>query len=259
MLRALLLSLLLASGAQAGTPCTGKDMDTASFRSALELAQATRDALDASGAQVALVARAGQDLSRYALRYSHLGIAWRDHPKGRWLVRHELNGCGTAHSALYDNGLANFFLDDMFEYQALVLIPSSAVQARLVKMLASGTPELLHSPSYNMLAHPYSTRFQNSNQWVLETYAASMSGIEVREREQAQAWLKLAGFRPITLYIPAMTRLGARMTRANISFEDQPFDRRMAGQIDTVTVESVVRFVRGTDTLARVQTVRAAP
>lgn len=256
----MLLSLLmLGGGAHAGTPCTEKDMDPASFGAAFELAQATRDALDASGAQVALVARAGQDLSRYALRYSHLGIAWRDHPKGRWLVRHELNDCGTARSALYDNGLANFFLDDMFEYQALVLVPSSAVQAKLLNVLAKGTPELLHSPSYNMLAHPFSTRFQNSNQWVLETYAAGMSGIDVREREQAQAWLKLAGFRPITLYIPAMTRLGARMTRANISFEDQPFERRMAGQIDTVTVESVVRFVRETDTLARVQTVRVAP
>jgi hypothetical protein len=44
-----------------------------------------------------------------------------------------------------------------------------------------------------------------------------------------------------------MTRLGARMTRANIAFDDQPFDRRMAGHIDTVTVESVVRFVHQVD------------
>jgi hypothetical protein len=41
------------------------------------------------------------------------------------------------------------------------------------------------------------------------------------------------------------------MFRANIAFDDQPFDRRMAGQIDTVTVESVLRFVHQLDPGAR--------
>lgn len=70
-------------------------------------------------------------------------------------------------------------------------------------------------------------------------------------REQAQAWLKSAGFRPITVEIDALTRLGARMFRANVAFDDHPFDRRMAGQIDTVTVEAVIRFVEGRDPQAR--------
>lgn len=258
MLRALLFSVLvLAIPAQAGTQCSGKALSPESVAAAFQLAQATRDALDASGAQVVLIARAGQDLTRYGLRYSHLGFAWRDHPKGRWVIRHELNDCGKASSALYDDGLANFFLDDMFEYQALLLVPNSEDQERLAATLASSTPERLHSPAYNMLSYPYSTRYQNSNQWVLETYAASQGGIRVRGREQAQAWLKLEGFRPITVEIPAMVRLGARVARANVSFDDQPFDRRMAGKIDTVTVDSVVRFVRERDQLSRELTVRA--
>lgn len=258
MLRTLLIALLvLAIPAQAGTQCSEKALSPATVTAALNLAQATREALDNSGAQVVIIARAGQDLTRYGLRYSHMGFAWRDHPKGRWIIRHELNDCGTATSALYDDGLANFFLDDMFEYQALLLIPNSADQEKLAATLATGLPERLHSPSYNMLAYPFSTRHQNSNQWVLETYAASLSGITVREREQAQAWLKLAGYRPITVDIPAVVRLGARVSRANVTFEDQPFERRMAGKIDTVTVDSVVRFVRERDQLSREQTVRA--
>ncbi|HEU4853032.1 MAG TPA: DUF2145 domain-containing protein [Telluria sp.] len=257
-MRALLLAVLMWScAAQAGTQCSDKKPDQASVISALELAQATYNALEASGAQVVLIARAGQDLSRYGLRYSHMGFAWRDHPKGRWLIRHELNDCGTAHSGLYDDGLANFFLDDMFEYQALLLVPGETDQRRLAAMLASGLPQQLHSPAYNMLAYPFSTRFQNSNQWVLETYAASVADTAVGQRGQAQAWLREAGFRPITVDIPAVTRLGARMTRANVSFEDQPFDRRMAGRIDTVTVDAVVRFVHQRDAGAHEQTVRA--
>lgn len=258
MLRAILLSLLvLATPAQAGTQCSEKPLAPATVVAALNLAQATREALDASGAQVVLIARAGQDLTRYGLRYSHLGFAWRDHPKGRWLIRHELNHCGKATSALYDDGLANFFLDDMFEYQALLLIPGSDDQERLAATLAGSLPERLHAPAYNMLSYPYSTRYQNSNQWVLETYAASLSGMRVLDRERAQAWLKLAGYQPITVDIPAMVRLGARVARANVTFEDQPFERRMAGKIDTVTVDSVVRFVRERDQLSRELTVRA--
>ena len=57
------------------------------------------------------------------------------------------------------------------------------------------------------------------------------------------------------MQIRALTRLGARMFRANVAFDDHPFDRRMAGQIDTVTTDAIVNFVRGHDPQARVFTV----
>ena len=69
----------------------------------LGLAQATLQALDASGAEVVLLARAGQDLSKYGLRWSHLGFAYRQ--DGVWRVLHKLNHCGTDESALYRQGL----------------------------------------------------------------------------------------------------------------------------------------------------------
>ena len=246
----LLLVFCLPLLAHAGRPCEPKKADAGNFIKAMSLAQKTRQALDDSGAQVALIARVGQDLSKYGLRYSHMAYAWRDHPQGRWLVVHELNDCATTTSALYNQGLGNFFLDDMFAYETMILLPDAPTQARLAAMLASNTPLKLHGARYNMLAFPFSTEYQNSNQWLLETYAAAQSELPVNDRDQAQAWLKLAGYRPITIHIPAMTRLGARMFRANVAFDDQPFERRMAGQIDTVTVDSVVRFVKGRDPAA---------
>jgi hypothetical protein len=42
-------------------------------------------------------------------------------------------------------------------------------------------------------------------------------------------------------------RLGARMFRANVAFDDHPFDRRMAGRIDTVTTEAVRQLMRTVD------------
>ena len=218
-----LAASLLCAQAGAGTPCTSTPSDVASFRKAMTLAERTLVALDNSGAQVALIARVGQDLSQYGLRYSHMAYVWRDHPQGRWLVVHELNQCGTAQSTLFDQGLGNFFLDDMFAYETRIVVPGAAAQARIAAMLASSAPRKLHEARYNMLAYPFATRYQNSNQWLLETYAASMSDVPVDERAHAQAWLKLAGYQPITLNIPATTRVGARMLRANVAFDDQPF------------------------------------
>jgi len=253
---AIALALIMSGAAIAGTSCETRPIDAGNFSKAMALAQRTVDALDQSGAEVVLIARAGQNLSKYGLRYSHMAYAWRDHPQGRWLVVHELNQCGTAASALFDEGLGNFFLDDMHAYETRIVAPSPAVQRRLANMLASRTPLRLHEARYNMLAFPFSTRYQNSNQWLIETWAAALAAQPLADRTAAQAWLMQAGYRPITIEIDAMTRLGARLSRANISFDDQPFDRRMAGHIDTVTVDSVLRFVLATDTQASVIDVR---
>jgi hypothetical protein len=65
----------------------------------------------------------------------------------------------------------------------------------------------------------------------------------VRSREQAQAWLKLKDYQPTTLRIGALTRLGGRMTAANIAFDDHPNDKRYSDRIETVTVDSVYRWL----------------
>jgi hypothetical protein len=257
-MKRLLLVLLMACmlDARAGRVCEAKKTSATNFIAGMNLAEKTRTTLDASKAQVALIARVGQDLSKHGLRYSHLAYVWRDHPAGRWIVVHELNQCGTARSALFAQGLANFFLDDLYAYEAQLIIPTPQSQARIAAMLASNTPLQLHHARYNMLAYPFSTDYQNSNQWVLETYAATSSGLGLTNREQMQAWLRMAGYRPMTIHVAAGQRLGARLFSANISFDDHPFGRRAAGQIDTVTVESVTRFVRAREPEAREMVVR---
>jgi len=247
---------LAALPAHAGQACSDKPLTPNEVVMSMDLAQRTVQALDASGAQVALVSRAGQDLSRYRLRYSHMGVAVRDHPAGRWTVVHELNDCGTASSAIYNEGMGNFFLTDLYRHEAQIVIPGPAVQERLAKLFATRTPLRMHEPHYNMLAYVYATKYQNSNGWVLESLAAATAPTgQVETRAEAQAWLRTIRFQPLTVEVPAATRLGGRMFRANVAFDDHPFDRRMAGQIDTVTTDSVVRFVRMTDPDAKTMTV----
>ena len=254
-MKRLVLAAALAAAlpAQAGQPCEERPLAPHEVVLSMDLAQRTVGALDASGAQVALVARVGQDLGKYGLKFSHMGIVVRDHPEGRWTVVHELNDCGTAKSGLYNEGLGNFFLGDLFRYEAEVLVPGPETQARLAQLVVTRTARRLHEPHYNMLSYVFSTRYQNSNQWVLETYAAAAAPAgEVETRAEAQAWLKKAGFTPVTIRVPSVTRLGGRMFRANVAFDDHPFDRRMAGRIDTVTTVSIVDFVRATDAQAKV-------
>ena len=239
--------ILVSFAADAGQACTQKQLGPVEVRAALTLALDVQQALDRAGAHVAIVARAGRDLSRYGLRYSHVAIAWRDHPRGTWTMVEALNRCGTAVSALFDDGLGDFFLDDMFAYEAAIVVPSPAVQRRIGALLAARGGGRLHEARYNLVAYPWSTRYQNSNQWVLETVAAALADRGLRSRDDAQAWLRAEGFRPSTVHLTALERIGGEMTRANIAFDDHPLDRRMAGEIDVVTAESVLHFVQRID------------
>ena len=247
--RALSIALFFAIAIQsavsfAGRSCDEEVPDPKKIMQGMELAQMSKVRLDAARAEVAIIARVGQDLSKYHLRYSHLGLV-RHTADGHWIVLHELNQCGTAESDLFEDGLGNFFMDSPFAFETMILIPSVTLQKKLAAVIDSGQARQLHQHRYNMLAFAYSTRYQNSNQWALEVLAAAQANdVKISQREQAQAWLKLAAYQPETLHIPALTRLGARMFKANVSFDDHPMDRRMAGLIDTVTVESVARFLQ---------------
>ena len=72
------LAIATASIASAGQTCEAAAPDTRSMTLALGLAERLQQSLDASGAQVVVVARAGQDLRKYGLTWSHLAFAYRE-------------------------------------------------------------------------------------------------------------------------------------------------------------------------------------
>jgi hypothetical protein len=255
MKAALTLALALTAGAaQAGRSCEARSPDAFNVQRAMTLAEHTARALDASGAQVVVLARSGQDLNRYGLAWSHLGLAYRD--AGRWRVVHKLNQCGSAQAAVYRQGLGEFFLDDLHEYKAGIVVPTPAVQARLLDTLGdNGRVTRLNTPAYNMLAYPWSQRYQQSNQWALETLAMTQEPAAT-SRERAQAWLKLQGYEPTTLHLGALTRLGARATAANIAFDDHPNEKRFTDRIETVTVDSVFAWLNRSGLGGTVQVIR---
>lgn len=240
------VAMALAAPAHAGRACDEGAPTVASIRQGMALAQRTSEALDAenarSGARVVLLARAGQDLSKYQLRYSHVGWAYKT-PEGPWRVLHKLNQCGTAQSALYRQGLGEFFLDTPWRYEASWVVPVPALQANLYAALTDPQRQsAMHTPAYSMVSYAWGQRYQQSNQWAMEWMVAAVEN-GVRNREQAQAWMRFKGYEPTTLKLGALTRLGGRVTRANVAFDDHPNDKRFSDRIETVTVDSLWQWL----------------
>jgi hypothetical protein len=247
IMAAVIAAALTAPAVHAGRSCEAKKPGTQTIERGLTLAERTMKALDASGANVVVLARAGQDLSKYGVRYSHLGFAYRQAGADgttAWRVVHKLNQCGTADSAIYRQGLGEFFLDDLWRYEAAWMVPSREVQDKLLPLLQDPSRiTALHHKPYSIVSYAWGQRYQQSNQWAIETLAAAMES-RPPSRASAQAWLQAAGYQPTALKLGPLTRLGARASAANVAFDDHPNEKRFSDRIETVTVDSVFQWLQ---------------
>ena len=242
LVAAIAIATTLSLPAHAGRSCEEKPPNPQSIVRGLTLAERTRNALDASGASVVLLARSGQDLSKYGLRYSHLGWAYKS-ASGQWMIVHKLNTCGSADASIYRQGLGEFFLDDPFRFEAAWVVPTPDVQARLHPLLQDNAQvAVLNTRAYSIVSYVWATRYQQSNQWALELLAQAMDP-DIRSREQAQAWLRYKNYQPSVLRIDALTRLGGRISAANVAFDDHPNEKRFSDRIETVTVDSTFTWL----------------
>lgn len=135
----------------------------------------------------------------YSLRYSHMGIVFREHPqKGKWFVVHLLSPCYSDKSNIYDEGMARFFVDKPYDYGALVVIPTAEIQRRVKEVIFEDHMAWkLKAPVYNIASVMENYREGNSNFWTLEILAAAMRPRGwVNDRSMAQYILKQEGYRP---------------------------------------------------------------
>ncbi len=277
----LLLGLAASAAAMAGRSCEEASPDALAVARSTALAEHVRNSLDASGAQVVLLARSGQDLQKYGLRYSHLGFAYREGvppaattpnaakgrrradgalpdpspaaapepalPRTTWRIAHKLNQCGTAHASVYRQGLGEFFLDTPFRYDAAYVVLAPEAQAALLPLLRDNLRLVqMNTPAYSVVAYAWATTYQQSNQWALETLANALEP-RAQTRSQAQAWLQLRNYQPTVLHLGPFTRLGGRLTKANVAFDDHPASKRFSDHIETVTVDSMFDWIRRAD------------
>jgi hypothetical protein len=179
--------------------------------------------LDKSGQRLALISRAGLDLGRFGVRYSHAGFSLKHSPETPWAVRQLYYACDEKQPHIFDQGMLGFLLgmnEPALGYVSVVLLPE-ADAAELERAALDKRQALqLLGATYSANAYAFSQRYQNCNQWVVEVLAAARGRLlEDAEgaasgggppggagalRERAQAWLLGQG------YVPSVIDVGWR-------------------------------------------------
>jgi len=165
-----------------------------------------KDLLENSGNKVAIISRSGIDLDRFNIRYSHSGISLKDSKNTSWSVRQLYYGCKESKPSIYDQGLSGYLMDHenaSSQYVSIVLIPPPmedlVEQAALDKQISLK----LLGTDYSANAYPFSTAFQNCNQWVMELLAHALGTLDRHGdlRLVAQNWLKAQNYQPTDIDI----------------------------------------------------------
>ena len=164
-------------------------------------AEVVRSELQASGQRIALVSRAGIDLSRFGERYSHAGLTLQGNAMAPWSVRQLYYACEDREPKLFDQGMLAFVLgmnEPQLGYVSIVLLPPEDGAEIERRALDNRHALQLLGSRYSANAYPFNPRYQNCNQWVAELLASARGTLDDGDglRERAQGWLKAQGFQP---------------------------------------------------------------
>ncbi|MCC2956143.1 DUF2145 domain-containing protein [Massilia sp. IC2-477] len=262
MFRQLALGALLlgaSAGAWAGLPVfcqQSLDIGAAGQDRVLRFAGVVKAELERSGSNVALISRAGLDLSRFGQLYSHAGIALRDNPGGPWAVRQLYYACDESRPRLFDQGIAGFALGadaPARGHVSLLFLPEedgarlarTALDKRLALALLAG--------QYSANAYAYGTRYQNCNQWVAEVLASAWGAraharadgnASEHPREDAQQWLRAQGYAAGPVTIPSRWMMFAGQFVPLVHLDDHPDQDVEALALQVSVPASIEAFVR---------------
>jgi len=248
----LLAILLCACSAQAGKNCSAKTMQPQQVRAAAQAALRVTTVLDAAIAKnqqqkVALLARIGQDFSDQGLVYSHVGVVFR---RGEaWRVVHLLNECSSDQGGVFEEGLLNFFSDDLLSFQSKVVWLNVELAAKVQAALLAHSGKQVLQTRYSVIAEVFSSKRQNSTAWVLELLAAASNPL-ADSRLEAHTVLKSQNYRSDAIKIPYGKRLLGGLFSANADFTEHPLSSRLKRRYQVTTVKSIFRHARARGWLA---------
>jgi hypothetical protein len=250
--------LLMAGWTQAGSAAASNFCDRQDKLSAgeqdrlLRFAAVVRTELgrgDGTGhGNVALVSRSGLDLSRFAIRYSHAALALKD-AGGTWSARQLYFACDEKRPRIFDQGIAGFAMgtdDPAVGYIAIVRLPGAA--ATELDLAARDRQRALHllAGKYSANAYPWSLRYQNCNQWVIEMLGSAWGGLADGPdlRTRAQDWLRGAGYAPEPVAVASPFTMMASYAVPLVHLDDHPAADRAARRLQVSLPSTVEAFVR---------------
>lgn len=200
------------------------------------------------------------------MRYSHAGLSLRGSPETPWAVRQLYYACDEKLPRLFDQGIAAFLMgtdDARLGYISLVFLPAPQADALERAALDNRRALQLLGADYSANAYPFSQRYQNCNQWLVELLASAWGGAAVdaagapgpeaagteeagaaaTPRARAQRWLQASG------YGPARVELGFWLMLAStfvpwVRHDDHPLADLERQRFHVSMPEPIEAFVR---------------
>lgn len=244
--------LCSATGAAAGV-LSGHCQDPPARNAAqhdalLQFSAVVRKALQDSGAEAALVARSGLDLSSLGLRYSHAGLSLRESPQTPWAVRQLYYACDEGRPLIFDQGLAAFLgglatLDS--GHVAVLLLPADAARTLVHAALDPDRALGLLGRHYSANAYGWGLQYQNCNQWLAELLATAWGDLSAGEglRARAQHWLQSQAYHPTRITVsPLVSTVGTLVPW--LRRDDHPPEAAQAGVFTVSMPASLEAFVQ---------------
>ena len=149
-----------------------------------------KDELEASGESLAFIARSGLDLGRFGVRYSHAGLSLKTGLSTPWSVRQLYYACDERRPRVFDQGISGFLLglnDPSIGYVSIVFVPPAQAAAMESAALDNRRALQLLGATYSANAYPFSLKYQNCNQWLMELLATTWGRLERGDQARAQA------------------------------------------------------------------------
>jgi len=240
------LSLCLISvfsiNAQAGTYSLSKVQFD--FKQIAVLSKGLERSLAARHARVAIIGRVGlqPDILPPGVRFSHAGLAvysrieTRD---GRLLPGYAVyNLYGSEQRTARSHLEQDYPVDYLVISQKLevgVVIPTKKLQELLIKTIQSDVYTELHNPDYSVISNPYSLKYQNCTEFVLDVIFASI--YNTSNRQVIKSYIT-AYFKPQILQVDELKLQLAALTVPELKTDDHN------GPIATATFTSIARFLK---------------
>jgi len=178
-----LIALLMLGQAEAGSRQYEANASKFEVAELLAFSKKVENAAAKKGARVFILARQGRPTSELpkGITYTHVALAVYSS------IRTEdgRNIPGYAIYNLYqdekDLGRSSLVVDYPVDYFAgaytlktTIIVPTVAMQKRLLKIIASGAYKNLHNPNYSVLANPGDPKYQNCTEFVLDVIQAAI-------------------------------------------------------------------------------------
>lgn len=266
--------------ANSGGGChKSKQLGIEGYQKTAQLTHLTKKYLDDTDATVVLLGRKGSHApdKRFKKRvgiwnYTHAGIAYKNPakqtPNGQssWTVIHLLNTCDDK-SGLFKESLMQFSLSDLIEYKTVIAIPSPALQNSLYPKLKNKAfiTALNNHAQYSSISNPFNTKFQNSNEYILDILVAgiaSLRNVSIKSRKQSKTYFKNSDlskkFVPEEVRVRFLERLGSSfgLGPGNASLRDHGLLERSDGKVDMVSVGALIQFLKNTRYLQKAHEVQ---